>query len=314
MSKQSNIKIIALAFVMIFSFIQDAEAVMLKQRSTIDDDYLRLGHVFDGVTENADYVLAPAPIPGETTVLNAYSLNRIASAFGLEWKASNAYQQSVIERSATIVEPAIIQEEIAAYLQKNNASLGKFNVELSNKNQRIVLPSSYAPMVDVISVDYDARRDRFQAVVATQDGRNIDVAGRIAKLTTVPVLSRTISSGDIIQDRDISWLEVDSSQVTPNLIVDKKQLVGRTPRRSLSEMSLVRANDIETPLSVAKGDTVDVQLITDKIQLAIKARALSDGAVGDTVRVLNVSSNRVIDAIVTGPQKVEVRTAVTAGL
>lgn len=79
---------------MVFAFAGNAEAVMLKQKSTIDDDYLRLGHVFDGLTEHADYVLAPAPIPGETTVLNAYSLNRIVAPFGLDWKATNAYEQS----------------------------------------------------------------------------------------------------------------------------------------------------------------------------------------------------------------------------
>lgn len=309
--RNSNIGILALAFVMMFSFMHDASAVMLKQKNTIDDDFLRLGHVFD-VTEHADYVLAPAPTPGDTTVLNAYSLNRIAMAFGLDWKASNSYQQATIERAATIIEPSLIEEEIAHFMKQNNA-LGKFKIELANRNQRITLPSSYAPIVDVVSVDYDNRRDRFTAVIKTEDGQQNQVAGRVIKISEIPVLNRKVGSSDVITRHDITWIEIDQSQITSNLIIDEKQLIGYAPRRVISEMSLVRTTDVVMPLSVNKGDTVTVQLISDKIQLATKARALSNGVVGDTIRILNVSSNRVIDAIVTGPLTVEVRTT-TAGL
>jgi flagella basal body P-ring formation protein FlgA len=33
----------------------------------------------------------------------------------------------------------------------------------------------------------------------------------------------------------------------------------------------------------------------------MRARALEDGAVGDSVRFINTASNRTIDAVVTGP-------------
>ena len=53
--------------------------------------------------------------------------------------------------------------------------------------------------------------------------------------------------------------------------------------------------------AVRRGDFVNLVYEMPGMSLNMRARALEDGAVGQGIRLLNTSSNRTIDAIVTGP-------------
>jgi flagella basal body P-ring formation protein FlgA len=53
--------------------------------------------------------------------------------------------------------------------------------------------------------------------------------------------------------------------------------------------------------AVRRGETVNLVYAAPGISLSMRARALEDGAVGQSVRFLNTASNRTIDAVVTGP-------------
>lgn len=53
--------------------------------------------------------------------------------------------------------------------------------------------------------------------------------------------------------------------------------------------------------AVRRGDFVNLVYEMPGMSLNMRARALEDGAVGQGIRLLNTSSNRTIDAVVTGP-------------
>jgi len=54
-------------------------------------------------------------------------------------------------------------------------------------------------------------------------------------------------------------------------------------------------------VAVRRGETVTLTYAMPGMALTMRARAMEDGAVGDNVRFMNTSSNRTIDAVVTGP-------------
>lgn len=53
--------------------------------------------------------------------------------------------------------------------------------------------------------------------------------------------------------------------------------------------------------AVRRGDAVSLSYQAPGMSLNVRVRALEDGAVGQSVRFLNPTSNRTIDAVVTGP-------------
>ena len=55
---------------------------------------------------------------------------------------------------------------------------------------------------------------------------------------------------------------------------------------------------MRAPVVVAKGATVTMSYRMPTMALTVAGRALEDGAMGETIRVLNIQSNRVIEAAV----------------
>jgi flagella basal body P-ring formation protein FlgA len=85
-----------------------------------------------------------------------------------------------------------------------------------------------------------------------------------------------------------------------------------TPPAGLTSVQVVRPGGMRATLpaagsrsvadaAVRRGESVTLTYTIPGISLTMRARALEDGAVGQSVRFQNASSNRTIDAVVTGP-------------
>lgn len=92
-----------------------------------------------------------------------------------------------------------------------------------------------------------------------------------------------------------------------------------TPPQGMTSVRVVRPGGaratIATPVSassadgsmqaaapaIRRGDTVLLVFVAPGMQLTTHARATQDGAVGAHIRLVNLQSNRAVDAVVTGP-------------
>jgi flagella basal body P-ring formation protein FlgA len=63
--------------------------------------------------------------------------------------------------------------------------------------------------------------------------------------------------------------------------------------------------------AVRRGDTVTMVYVAPGLQLTTRAKAMNDGGVGDTVRLTNLQSNKIVDAVVTGPGVAAIKSAQT---
>jgi len=64
--------------------------------------------------------------------------------------------------------------------------------------------------------------------------------------------------------------------------------------------SVMRRAERTEGAAVRRGDTITLSYSAPGVQLTARARALEDGAVGETIRVQNIQSERETDARVTG--------------
>lgn len=87
-----------------------------------------------------------------------------------------------------------------------------------------------------------------------------------------------------------------------------------TPPAGLTEVRVVRPAGARATLpaasntsrsvsdaAVRRGEMVSIVYLSHGVQLSTRARATEDAAVGQSVRLINTTSNRPIDAIVTAP-------------
>ncbi len=290
-----------------------AFAATPKTESFVTRDKITLGDVFDDVTANADYYLAPAPAAGKATVLNAGDLSRIAEAFHLGWKPQTNLEQVVVRRAAAEASPQVVgAADIQAALQEPLAEKmkgQKFDTELFDQTVSLRVPKTADKTVNVESLVYDAAQGTFKATVSAQAAPGVkkEIKGRLYPLVQVPVLKSALRPGEVISAADIDTVGMRRGNISPNVLTDAGKLIGRTPKHGLPAMRPVAAGDVQAPLLIKKGDLVTMELKSGVISLTAKGRALDSGAEGEAIRIMNTNSKQVVDAVVTGTQTAVVK-------
>ncbi len=283
--------------------ISHSFAATLKTESTILHDRITLGDVFDDVS-NADHYLAPAPAMGKSVTLNARDLSRISDAFQLGWAPSGDREHVVIRRASSEISRADIESALHDKLSEEMKGR-KVEMELHGTiGFRVAENTDKTVTVDRLTLD--ALKSSFKAVVSA-GGTKKEVTGRFYPVASLPVLKDPLRPGDVISASDIEYIDMRQSSVTANMIVDARKLTGQTPRRGISALKPITTGDVQMPTLVKKGDLVTMILKSNTVSLTTQGRALEDGAEGSDVRVMNISSKQVVEAVVSGPQAVSIR-------
>jgi flagella basal body P-ring formation protein FlgA len=125
----------------------------------------------------------------------------------------------------------------------------------------------------------------------------------------VAVTARDLPRGSVLAEADLAYKPMPAARATDSIARSIADIVGMETRRALRAGEPVRNIDIRRHALVAKGATVTMLFEADGLTLTFVGRALTDGAEGDVITVLNPSSYRQVQAIVTAPGTVRVGAA-----
>jgi len=120
----------------------------------------------------------------------------------------------------------------------------------------------------------------------------------IQRLATVFVAAQPIAKGNQITDIDIQQVSMDISRLRGNYIKSKSEIIGKIPKRSITLGSVFNPRYLRLPIMIKKGDLVDIVAELRGIQIRMEGKAINNGAQGQKINVKNLSSNRIIQAIV----------------
>ena len=286
-----------------------AQPVDLNTDIVVEGDTVTLGHLFSGVGSKASTPIARAPEPGKQVRLPADWLARVARAYAIDWKPMSRMQEASLRRASQRIGGRQIAEAIRARIVARGVD-GEVSVQLDSQAAGFDLPVTVANAVEVAALRYDAETGRFTAnVMAPSADRPIasaTISGRVAKMVEVPVLTRRLSRGDLVGERDIGWTKVERGQLSASHLQDPSKIVGMSARRSVQPDQPLRETDLEAPVLVAKNRLVTLLLETDQMRLTAQGRALQNGAAGEVVRVVNTKSNTTVTGVVQGDGVVSV--------
>lgn len=111
--------------------------------------------------------------------------------------------------------------------------------------------------------------------------------------------TRNIAAGELIQPQDLVWGKV--AMAPSDAATDPDAVVGLAARRTLRAGAAVAGRDVSAPQVIKANDVVTLVFENGGVSLTLQAKAMSGGAVGDTIGVQNVSSRKTIQAVVAGP-------------
>jgi len=297
------ILIVSFGVVTLIMNAREALAASLKDISIVKSEMLTLGDIFDGLKTNADYVIGPAPQPGNDMVLNARTLYRIAVAMDLPWRPASTGQQVIIRREATLIPYSVLENELKDSLKAKGVD-GKFSIDLTAGQKEIVLPDGNPQRVEISAFKFDPQKDLFNATVYAPSKdkpiKQFHVTGFVERIADVPVLRNALRNGDVIGAADIDWIQIPHKKLQHDLIMNAEDMIGLTPRRIAHAGKPLIETELERPQLIERGDNITLIFQEGTLTLTAKGKALQAGAKGDLIRVSNLGSSRSIQGTVSG--------------
>lgn len=288
---------------------QDGLAGGLNREVVVDDEIVRLGELFDGVAvSQADKAVARAPSPGRQVTVSRRWLAKMARTHGLSSVREENFEPITVRRLGARIEAGEISDLVAEALSRQTG-LDNIEVRLDGGAAALVIAGSDAPSLRLEDLRYKAADGRFTATLLAEADGSIreqrSLSGKAVALVDVPVLIRAVQGGSNIRQADLTAISVTADALAPNVMTDTSDLVGMTAERSLRAGKPILRHEVSEPLLVKRGKPVIMQFKFGTLVISARGRALTDGARGEIVRVLNTDSGRTVEAVAVGPDTVE---------
>lgn len=285
------------------------DIVTLRPHVVAEDPVLRLGEVFEGVDPaRAARPVAAAPAPGRRIVLETEQLAALARAHGLAWRPLSPRERAVVERPGR----PLPRPEIEAALRAELVPLGldpEAALELGGLIPPMV-PPGVAVAVSAEGASLDPATQRFAAtLVVAAEGMPLlrqRVAGRAVATVPAVVAVRRLALGEVVRPGDVRPVRLRAELARGGLAQVPEQVVGQQLRRPIAPEVPVQLADVAPPTVVERNTLVTLELEAPGMLLTAQGRALEAAPRGGAVRVVNLTSNAVVEGTVTAPGRVRV--------
>jgi flagella basal body P-ring formation protein FlgA len=288
-------------------------AVTLKPEVEINRFAVRLSDLFIGVPAGIDRDIAQAPPPCKPVVYDQTVLSKLADTYRLDWQTDGAADHAVVTSACTRITGDMIRAAIVTKIKADgNTKDRNFEIAFDTRNLEVDLPANQPPDFVLDNFSYDPTNKNFRTDLTAQTPRGpyiLSVTGHVSVKRNVPILAHRLEAGTAISADDLDWIQVPEERVSADVITEASQLIGRELRRDTGEGDIMRSRDVVPPRLVQRGSLVMMKIETPYLTVTAQGKSQQDGAEGETVRVVNTQSNRVIEGVVTGPGTIEIRTA-----
>lgn len=128
----------------------------------------------------------------------------------------------------------------------------------------------------------------------------------ITILKTVYVAKRTLMKGDEITGSDIYQTELDVHKLKHGYFNDIDELAGRVCKQNIAINSPFNPNNVELAKIIHKGEKVIISTNNNNLTISMDGIAINEGSMGETIKVKNLSSKKIVEAQIVGEKKVSV--------
>ncbi len=143
----------------------------------------------------------------------------------------------------------------------------------------------------------------YDVTIATNSGtQRVTLTGEARAWQTQILSARSIAYKQVIRDEDLTDRKALVDQLSSQPVLARAQIVGQQAARDIQPAVLMTGNLIDAVPLVKNGQLVTVQLNQGSVQLTTVARAMENGAYGQTIKVKNELSRDVFEVVVTGAQ------------
>ncbi|MFI3121760.1 MAG: flagellar basal body P-ring formation chaperone FlgA [Methylococcaceae bacterium] len=181
--------------------------------------------------------------------------------------------------------------------------------ELDTNNDREITFSNLDPRLQLSVCEQPL--EAFTSTQAIKPGRNaigvkctsikswsLYVSAQIKVYQDVVALTQSVNRGEILTENQLSTSRMDISQIRTPFISDINLAIHKQAAHNLSQGAILYQRDITQAILIKRGETVVISSTKAYLSIQMQGIALTDGAQGQSIRIKNLSSNRIISAVV----------------
>jgi flagella basal body P-ring formation protein FlgA len=287
-----------------------AGAPRLKELVTVSSAIVRIGDLVENAGPAADVPVFRAPDLGMT---GAVPVARIAEAlrpYDVTGVDTGGLSEVVVTRLSRALTRKDITDRIARAVagQFGLGDADNIGVILDRDVRVLYVEPSAAADLAVSRMYVDQRTGRFDInfeLPGSTTARRSDLrfTGTVAETVEAATLTRSLKLGDVIKASDVVVERRPKTELRGDGI-SRNQAIGMAAKSPLRSGQALRTDDLVRPQIVQRNEAVTITYEVPGIMLTVRGKATEAGAMGDVIGVLNIQTNRTVQATVTGPGRV----------
>jgi flagella basal body P-ring formation protein FlgA len=257
-------------------------------------------------------VVARAPLPGASRTLEkqTFKMRLKQNGIDLTQLALDIPAKVVVTRNFIEISREKIKMLVSDYIQKTilkehaDGSIKDIQVadSLQLPNGRItfkVIPPRNRDLVGKIpfSVHFDVNGKFYKRVWAT---------ATVEVLAEVVITKKPVGRHKPITEDDIELLKMDMAKLPSGVITDPEAVLGKRTRRAIGAKTVLRADLVELPPLVKRGDVVVIIVETSGLKITTLGQVKKKGRLGESIPVMNYDSKKILYARVLDSSTVKV--------
>jgi flagellar basal body P-ring formation protein FlgA len=294
-------------------------SISVYEKTTVEKDEILLGKIagIEGedhvlIRKLKNVVIGRSPLPGKSRYIgrdyiklrlkqNDIDLPRLALQIPEKIKVSRSFVEISREEIEKIVSNFIYGKD---FWNKNNTRIK--NIQITKLpllprgriTYKVIPPKVMQGMGTIpLSIHFLVDGEFYKKVKAT-------VKIRIFK--EVVVTGKPLGRYRTITQDDVYMKKMDITNLPNDIITNYKDVLGKRVRRNIWAKVVLRAEYIEFPPMVKRGDTVLIVAESEKMKITALGEVKKSGRRGERVKVINLNSNKRIFARIIDENTVKV--------
>jgi flagella basal body P-ring formation protein FlgA len=199
---------------------------------------------------------------------------------------------------------------MATHASKLKARFGahtRIEYSIAALDTRQTFPECAAPL-NVESRDQTPLNARLslQVSCAKTEKWSIYVPVDLTIYRPVVVAVKPLTHGVTVGADDVQLNELNVTQIVGQYLSSLDDAIGKDVKRAIASGSPILEPQLEPPLVVRRGEAVVINATSSIVAVKVSGIALTDGRLGEQIRIKNLSSTRIVQAKIVGPGQAEV--------
>lgn len=203
---------------------------------------------------------------------------------------------------------ASIESAVSDYIRESFRDSRRHTLEVSQLDPRLQLPLCKQPL-KVSSLNGAIRPGRNSLSVQCTGKKkwHIYTSADVQVFEKVVVLTQPMRRGDTLTRKQLDFKTLNVARLRSGYLTDPERVINQQARRHFAAGKVISRADFSEPDIIKKGERVSIAAMSPYFSIRMAGIALMDGQQGQTIRVKNIRSKRIVQATVIRPGLVKVK-------